>query len=313
MSKIFVYIALLIITCSNLLYAQWRPTGNLTVFTDDGTKFFLVLNGQRYNDDAQSNIRIEELPNPYYSCRIIFENNIYPEISKKRLLIADVNGMLQDVTFQIRKNKKDNYVLNFYSYIPAVQNMLPPPDCAVYRFGAPNVMIQPPMQNAPTQQDVMFDNLIHQPVPPQNFQDQINVNVGGVGINVTIPNNNNQMLIHDDINYPNNAYTEPIYIDNGCIHPMNTRDFAAACNTIKQNGFDETRLNIAKQIAATNCLSSNQIIEMMQHFSFEQTKLTFAKIAFEACTDPGNYFKVGNAFSFEVSKIELNNYISGFR
>lgn len=311
MSKVITLTTFFLI-CSHLIFAQWRPTGNLTIFSDDGIKFYLVLNGIRYNDEAQSNIRVEELPNPYYSCRIIFENNEYPAITKKHLPISDANGMMQDVTYHIRKNKKDKYVINFYSYIPAVQNMVPPPGCAVYRFGAPNVLVNPPVQAPPP---AMYNNsVLHQSHPHHTQQGQININAGGIGVNVTVPNIDNQTLIHDNYDYhQHHTYAEPLRLDNGCAHPMNARDFSDACYTIKQNGFDETRLNIANQIAVSNCLSTNQIMEVMGLFSFEETKLTFAKIAFESCTDPGNYFKVGNAFTFESSKTELNNYISGYR
>ena len=63
----------LLLLCNIPSYAQWVPTANLTIFSEDGLKFYLVLNGERYNDVTQTNIRIEELPNPYYNCKIIFD------------------------------------------------------------------------------------------------------------------------------------------------------------------------------------------------------------------------------------------------
>jgi hypothetical protein len=41
-----------------------QPIGHLTVFSEDGDKFFLVLNGERQNNIAQTNIRVEDLNHP---------------------------------------------------------------------------------------------------------------------------------------------------------------------------------------------------------------------------------------------------------
>ncbi|HRG88846.1 MAG TPA: hypothetical protein PLW44_07500, partial [Chitinophagales bacterium] len=44
-----------------------QAIGHLTVFSDDGDKFYLILNGERQNAVAQTNIRIEDLNQPQYS------------------------------------------------------------------------------------------------------------------------------------------------------------------------------------------------------------------------------------------------------
>ncbi|MBK9515283.1 MAG: DUF4476 domain-containing protein, partial [Flavobacteriales bacterium] len=44
-------------------------------------------------------------------------------------------------------------------------------------------------------------------------------------------------------------------------------------------------------------------------FSFEDSKLDFAKYAYDRTYDIGNYFKVNDAFTFESSMDELNEFI----
>ena len=44
-------------------------------------------------------------------------------------------------------------------------------------------------------------------------------------------------------------------------------------------------------------------------FTFEDNRLQFAKFAYERTYDVGNYYKVNNAFTFENSMDELNEYI----
>ena len=104
----------------------------------------MILNGEKYNDVAQTNIRIEELPNPYYNCKVIFEDKTLPAISKNALMLADANGVMQDVTYRIKKDNKGKPVLRFFSFVPAQQNMLRPTNCTTYRFGNPNSIIAGP-------------------------------------------------------------------------------------------------------------------------------------------------------------------------
>ena len=87
-------ITLLFLMCFATATAQWIPTANLTVFSEDGAKFYLELNGERYNTDAQTNVRIEELPNPYYSCKIVFEDPKLPVLAKDNLMVADYEGKM---------------------------------------------------------------------------------------------------------------------------------------------------------------------------------------------------------------------------
>jgi hypothetical protein len=92
---------------------------------------------------------------------------------------------------------------------------------------------------------------------------------------------------------------------------MDESDFAQALYTIKNAWFSSTQLTIAQSVVNSNWLSTNQIIKIMNNFSFESTKLSFAKYAYPKCVDPGNYFRVANVFSFSSSKEDLTNFISG--
>jgi hypothetical protein len=47
----------------------------------------------------------------------------------------------------------------------------------------------------------------------------------------------------------------------------------------------------------------------MQLFTYEDSKLEFAKYAYDYTYDIDNYFMVNDAFEFETSIDELNEYI----
>jgi hypothetical protein len=109
----------------------------------------------------------------------------------------------------------------------------------------------------------------------------------------------------------NNGYDHQNNAPRGCSgrYCMDSKDFANALNTVKNQGFDETRLKTAKQIASANCLNVNQIVQIANVFGFEESKLDFAKFAYDYCVEPKNYFNLNNIFSFSTSVDELTEYI----
>jgi hypothetical protein len=96
-----------------------------------------------------------------------------------------------------------------------------------------------------------------------------------------------------------------------CSFPMSPSEFADAKKSVEAKSFEETKMTVAKQVADNNCLSVEQIKGIMALFSFEQSKLDFAKYCYTRCTDKKNYYKMSDAFSFEASTEELNEYTKG--
>jgi hypothetical protein len=307
---------------SGLSFAQVQPFGHLTIFSEDGDKFFLILNGERINDEPQTNLRVEELVQPYYNAKIIFEDNTKAEISKNFLQIADADGIFMDVTYKIRRDKNNpkKMKMNFFSMIPVVDGFIPPANVHVRRWGQPapppQVVVQ---QTAPTA-------VVQQTTTTTTTTGGVNagVNIGGVGVNISI----NEPVITGSTTITETTTVttggtvvaqprqprEVVVVDNNpsCVNrrPMNPNDFNAALQTIRNQGFDESRLKTAQQVAQNNCLNTNQIIEICKIFGFEETKLSFAKFAFDSCVEPRNYFKLNDIFSFSSSADELNDYIS---
>lgn len=341
MQKISFVLFAILLWATPQLNAQIFPTSNLTIFSEDGNRFFLILNGERQNEVAQTNVRIEELPQPYYNCKIIFENKALNDISKNALMLTDADGIHQDVTYKIKADNKGKQVLRWQSFVPAQQNMIRPSNCTVYRFGNPNqVIFGPGMVETQTTTVVTERNRgngggLNMNVGGAGVGLNMNIGDGGVGVNMNVggsgvglnvqfddPQTNMQQTTTTTrttttttSTRPNQPvyYNEPAQVVQGCAntYPMNARDFESAKQTIKNENFDETRLDLAKQIASSNCLNTNQIIDICSLITFEASKLEFAKFGYEHCVDPRNYFKVANSFTFSSSKQELNSYIQG--
>lgn len=290
--------------------------GCLTVFSEDGDRFFLVLNGIKQNPVAQTNVRIDGLTNEFYSAKIIFEAPGKPEITKSIPVKDPGTSQWAEVTYKI-KTKDGQPKLRYFGATPVPVNYNPPPDVYVMHYGQP----------APPANTVTQTTVTTTATHPGDGGGTISISggMGGVNMNVNIsdPTLNGGVTqtttttrtttTSTSTNYDNGGYNNapPPPTPARCQYPMDRNSFMSAKQTVEKASFDETKLSTAKTIVGNNCVSTDQVIALCNLFSFEASKLDFAKFAYSKTTDPGNYFKVGNIFSFDASKTELNNFISG--
>ena len=306
MKKTITLLALLLF--SSLSFSQLgNPIGHLTVFSEDGDKFTLILNGEIINDVPQTNLRVEDLNQPYYNAKIKFEDKTLTEVSKNNLMLTDVDGFFSDVTYKIKrdKNNKTKMKLNYFSSIPVREDFIPPSNVYVVHYGQP---APPPIRGG-----------ISQTTTTTTQTDGINVgvgvNVGGLNMGISI----NDSMGGSSVSHTTTTTTshsghpvEEVYQPiRGCGGKscMTSGNFNVALTTIKNQNFEETRLKTAKQIITANCLNVDQIIQVANTFNFEDNKLEFVKFAFDYCNEPKNYFKLNNIFSFSSNVDELSDYV----
>lgn len=278
-------------------------TSTLTIFSEDGQKFFLHLNGEQQNNEAQTNIRVEDLSQPYYSCKIVFEDGTIAPLNKSNLVVKDMDDIHQDVVYRIKTDKNNGKrTLKFFSAEPAKPDYIPAQNVTVYRYGNP----------VPTRGGQTVVTTTTTTTPGAS----VNMNVGGIGVNVNVTDmgvteqTTTTTTVSSHETHGGTTRTTPNrWGDCSYSGSMNQGDFSAALSTIKNSSFDETKLSTAKQILSSNCLKADQVVQICNLFGFDESKLEFAKFAYTHTIDRSNYFKVNNVFSFSSSKEELNDYI----
>lgn len=325
----------------------------LTIFSEDGYKFYLVLNGQRQNTTAMTNIHIDGLTQPNYQVKIIFDDASKPELSKNIPVVDPQTSAPADVTYKIKTQKDGDLKIRFFSAVPVAPNYVAGPDMYVMHYGTPPPPPPPPpMQNGTTVTQTtvtqttggsmnggMGANMnvgvngmgANMNVGADGMGANVSVGVGGAGVNMNININDNmgggatttttsrtvtRTTTTSSSNYSSNDNYDtppppPPARGNNCNYAMDGASFRSAKETIGKASFEDTKLSTAKSILSSNCMSTDQIVQVCNGFSFEASKLDFAKYAFDRCTDRGNYFKVGNVFSFDASRTELNEYTTG--
>lgn len=154
---------------------------------------------------------------------------------------------------------------------------------------------------------VVYDNYIQ--VPPRSNV-TANYNRFGMQVNRVV----NHPRIHPPVNRPTVIrepdYGKPHHRAHRPITSMHPQDFNQLLRTIDNTSFDQTRMSIAKSAMAQHQMSTAQIAEVMQRFSFDSHRLEFAKFAYASCIDPQNYYQLSNQFSFESNARSLMNFIS---
>jgi hypothetical protein len=295
----------------------------LTIFSEDGDKFTLILNGEIINDEPQTNLRVEDLNQPYYNAKIKFADATLQDVSKNSLMLTDVDGNFADVTYKIRrdKNNKTKMKLNYFSSIPVRPDFIPPSNVHVVHYGQPRevLVVREPVRGGTTQTTTTTTT--------QNggVNMGVGVNIGGINMGVSINDSMGGGVVtqtttttssshashgnHDGHDHGNssNQYNDTRGCGGrSCMTPGN---FNAALATINKQSFEDTRLKTAKQVITVNCLNVDQIIEIANTFSFEDTKLNFAKFAYDYCIEPRNYFKLNGIFTFSSNVDELSDYV----
>ncbi|MFA4853066.1 MAG: DUF4476 domain-containing protein [Bacteroidales bacterium] len=306
--------------------AVFGQKSNLILFTEQGEKFSVILNGVLQNENPETNVKVTDLISPSYKLKIIFQDSSTGSLDKT--IYFNTPGV--EANYSIKKNNKGEYVVRYMNEVPIAQAPPPPAGQKVIIFTT--IAPVPAITIISTTQTTTTTSGGNVPPPEGSANMGIHVNDPDLGVNMNINIGGANMTgssstttysttttttssgmgmqpapVQQQQVYVMPGYSGPV----GCQYPMSPSDFAAAKNTISSKSFEDSKLAIAKQVFASNCMLSSQVREIMMLFSFEDSKLEFAKYAYGYTYDLGNYFKVNDAFTFENSIDELNSYISG--
>lgn len=86
-------------------------------------------------------------------------------------------------------------------------------------------------------------------------------------------------------------------------------EFQSIIRAVRAQCFESDKVIVARQAVYSKMLSSDQVLRLLYAFTFESTKLDFAKFAYHHTFDPFNYYIVNDGFTFSSSVRELDAYI----
>lgn len=322
--KHFILTTIVAFLISTGIFAQ----SNLIVYSNDGVNFILEVNGVQQNSDHSTNVKVENIAQEFISCRLLFEDKAIPALKKSFPLTKG-----NEVTAQLVLNKKGQYKLRYMGETP-ITDATAPSNQTVIRYGEEPVsesIVTPAAVATPntesTTSTTVTTTTINNGTPANSETIDMNVNINGqtVGISSSISgmetSTTSTVTETTTVTTSSNSSTStPITstegtnvletVSNGaCDSPMPTAELNSALRSMDSKSFEDSKMTLAKQFTKANCLSADQVKTVMQKFTFEESRLNYAKFAYDYCLDQPSYYKVNDAFEFELSIDDLNEFL----
>lgn len=335
MERLFTLAFIAILTAS-IANAQ---TSDLVFFTDDGAKFTLIVDGDVKNVTPASRVIATGIRTETPVVMVKFEDATIPQLKKPGFF-----ELGKEYTVMITTNKKGERVLRPSGEAALGTTKAEPATPAVFVDDAPattqTITTTDQVSGTTSVGGVEQVTTVTTTEQVGGTTDKANINMGvnGMGIDMNISINDGMTgagttttthtttthtttvtsgtsavpahtpapaPVKEPEVYHMPGYSGPI----GCAWPMSASEFADAKKSIEAKSFEETKATMAKQIGRDRCFTVDQVKDVMSVFSFEDTKLDFAKYAYDRTYDIGNYYKVNDAFTFESSIDDLNKYV----
>ncbi|MCL2074134.1 MAG: DUF4476 domain-containing protein [Marinilabiliaceae bacterium] len=271
----------LLIVCSFIALWAYAQNGIFTI-TSSNQNFWLFIDDVLQNEYSTNSIRIQGLEFKTYKVRVEMDN-------------ADYNCVGQTIQIYNQSNQ-NNYLVSHDR-----QNN--------YQFGKTNVQ-----SNHALVQNLILPNYSYYSDYQQFLYPGFNQNAN-YGQNQNRGNSYRGYQNQGGRGYGNNqgyGGNQGYVVNPGNTKPipcMQANDFNKALSVIKSDSFESSKLSTAKQISNSNYLCVSQIIQICKLFAYEQSKLEYAKYAYNSCVDKSNYFQINEVFSYTNSKDELRQFI----
>ncbi|MBS1742951.1 MAG: DUF4476 domain-containing protein [Bacteroidetes bacterium] len=305
-----------------------KTLGSLNVFSQNGDKFFLYLDGIKQNETAQSNVRISNIPGLYYTVKIVFNDSKLPTIVKNNVVVSDAEEQLVDAAYRIRRDQSAKPRFNFYAIGPAKTDFTPPPGMSVFTFSTPGEVKNTRDTAAMAKQPVAkvkgsISNLkvTEAPAPKATGTPAATTAKSSktkevkpeTGKSDNGASANTKATAKSQADAPasksNNNPNAEIKKCNGW--PIGKGDLVAGKKIIEQAATEEEKLTVAQDFIISNCLTVHQVAEFCSLFKSEKTRMSFAKYAYKFTIDRNNYAELASLFATEKSRKELNTFING--
>ena len=312
MKKILSFLA------SSVFVISSMAQSNLIVFADNDEHFTMTVDGSAAVNETESRVKFEGIKSDFIQAKITFKDQSLGQVKKGFMIEPNT-----EITAELRQNKKGAYVIRLISTVPVNSRVKAEP--------APQQpMVYPDVESTHEMTTPANESTTTTTTTSQSSSSTINVglNDGNEGIKINV-----NMNLNDSENFdsgfgvntsttttttttttssdPSTNTFDDTYVTEVDCTPMAGGDFSSAKSSIANKSFADDKMILAKQIIKSNCVSTDQVIGIMNLFDFEDAKVEFAKAAYTQTTDPQNYYKVNDAFTYSDSIDELNDFLEG--
>lgn len=283
-----------------------QNTGELVIFSNLGDPFYVILNGEKQNQKAETNVKVQNLTPGFYSCKVISENNLYSF----------------DKNFEIKLNFLTTYRIIEKSGVPKMRyfSEIAMSSGQQTTSGQTVIVYHPaPVANTTTTETVQTTTTTS---PTNGTVETINVGIqiSENGVNTTI--SETDLSTQGNVSQTttvtttttssstsnNTTNNQPVPTNSYCL--VDNNGMTKVVSLVKEESFSENKLNVAKQFTRNKCLTVNQIKEIGKLFSFSADKMEYVKYAYDYCLNTNDYYELNELFTFSDDKNTLNGFIN---
>ncbi|MBM3170799.1 MAG: DUF4476 domain-containing protein [Bacteroidetes bacterium] len=287
--------------------------GSLIFFSESGERFTLTVNGQTVNYQPDTRVRFDGVNTEGVKVNIKFEQAELGSIIKTVLASPTL-----EITYNLKRNKKNEWVVRYLSEAPAGTTAPVAPVAQPVYHDEPVVPAQQqtPSNTNPNNGSVGFQFNVNE----QNGSVGIQMNVDGVQTNTTISGSH---TLNSNIDHEHETWQSSQWEGNGqtryemataqqkCIVGMWDTELRKGIQTIQSHTSDEERLASAKQMADSYCFYIGQVKQIINLFTYDETKLAFAIYAYSkvASTDIKEYYTLSSLFTYGGTKTQFDEFL----
>ena len=276
----------------------------LEIFSENGEKFTLSIDGKQVNENPASNVRATDLRGDFFRVQVQFDDPSLGMVSQGFTLES---GMEQKAVVMMKKNGK-------FAIRPSGQAIVynPVSEEPETVSSKPSFVAEQDVQS-PTETTVQTTTTRNSDKTGEEVSMDIDMMGTKVGVSVKVDEGM-------DADYTTTT-TKTTSVSQNPAEPVAPTEVVLDCpemasaeydqllNSLKSKSFSDSKMSVLKQVFKDNCMSTSQIKSAMSTFTYEDDKLAFAKIAYDHCTDTKNYWKLNDAFEFEMTIDELNEFL----
>jgi hypothetical protein len=302
---------------------------DLVVFSNDGHKFVLIMNGEKYNEEPSTNVKVTGLVLKKYEVRVIFDS--------KR--IKDLNTTLtfyntgKECVFGLNRHGK-KYSMDYVSStdIPGFVNPMTSTTTTTStqvntnNNTSSNSTYHPTTSNTTSTSTNTGTYSTNNSTTNSQNSNSINVHAGvfNIGLNENGKINIGTKEGNLNVNAKNpsgnvtlgqgpNSITLNKAAKVGCNGPMNTLQFEGIKSKITTQTTEASKLIAAKSLLESNCYTTSQVKEVMNMFSEDSNKLDYAKNAYLHTNDLNNYKELKEEFKKDENKEAFLKYVKSMK
>jgi hypothetical protein len=295
-------------------FAAWSQ-GSLIFFAENGERFTLTVNGQTINNQPDARVRFDGVNTEGVKINIKFEQAELGSVIKTILASPSL-----EITYNLKRNKKNEWVVRYLSEAPAGTTAPAPPVAQPAYIDEPSVPAQPqtPANANPNNGSVGFQFNANE----QNGSVGIQMNVDGIQTNTNFsgtPQSGTPANLDAEHEtwQSNDAQTryEMASVSQKCIVGMWDTELRKGLQTIQSHSTDEEKLASAKQMADNYCFYIGQVKQVLNTFTYDESKLAFAIYAHAkvASTDIKEYYTLSSSFTYGGTKTQFDEFLKSIK